>query len=225
MHFPLGISAILIDLDGTLVNTAPELAEAANHMLRDMGRPAVSQDLLMSYIGNGISWLVKRALTGDMHAEPDTALYDKALPIFEKHYTELLLRSKLFEGVVQGLDALKAAGFKLGCITNKVARYTEPLLKGIGLAHYFETVLSGDSLPEKKPHPMPLLHAAEFFGVPVEQMLLIGDSRNDVLAARSAGCPVFCVPYGYNHGEPVECLDVDAVIPNLFAALELIERV
>src|ERR1019366_5509252 len=116
LHFPLGISAILIDLDGTLIDTAPELAEAANQMLRDMGRPAVSQDLLMSYIGNGISWLVKRALTGDMHAEP--------------------------------------------------------LLKGIGLAHYFETVLSGDSLPEKKPHPMPLLHAAKFFGVPVEQVLL-----------------------------------------------------
>src|ERR1017187_8081408 len=114
LHFPLGISAILIDLDGTLIDTAPELAEAANQMLRDMGRPAVSQDLLMSYIGNGISWLVKRALTGDMHAEPDTALYDKALPIFEKYYTEFLLQSKPFEGVVQGLDALKAAAFKLG---------------------------------------------------------------------------------------------------------------
>src|SRR5271169_3009489 len=93
-HFPLHISAILVDLDGTLVHTAPELAEAANRMLRDMDRPAVSQDLLMSYIGNGISWLVKRALTGDMHAEPDAALYDKALPIFERHYTDLLLRSK-----------------------------------------------------------------------------------------------------------------------------------
>src|SRR6202142_4688833 len=112
--FPLQVSAILIDLDGTLLDTAPELAEAANRMLRDMGRPAASQDLLMSYIGNGISWLVKRALTGDMHAEPDTALYNKALPIFEKHYTELLLRSKPFEGVVHGLDGLKAAGFKLG---------------------------------------------------------------------------------------------------------------
>src|SRR5271165_5144144 len=99
LHFPLGISAILIDLDGTLVDTAPELAEAANRMSRDMGRTAASQDLLMSYIGNGISWLVKRALTGDMHAEPDTALYDKAVPIFDKHYTELLLQSKPFEGV------------------------------------------------------------------------------------------------------------------------------
>lgn len=223
-HFPLCISAILIDLDGTLLHTAPELAEAANRMLRDMGRPAVSQDLLMSYIGNGISWLVKRALTGDLHAEPAVALYDKALPIFEKHYTELLLQSKPFDGVVRGLDALKTAGFKLGCITNKVARYTEPLLKGVGLAHYFDIVLSGDSLPEKKPHPMPLLHAATFFGVPAGQVLLIGDSLNDALAARSAGCPVFCVPYGYNHGEPVDGLDVDAVIPNLSEALRLIRR-
>ncbi len=223
--FPLGISAIVIDLDGTLLHTAPELAEAANRMLRDMGRPPVSQDLLMSYIGNGISWLVKRALTGDMHAEPDAALYDKALPIFEKHYTELLLQSKTFPGVMQGLDALKAAGFRLGCITNKVARYTEPLLKGIGLAQYFDIVLSGDTLPEKKPHPLPLLHSAKFFGVTIDKLLLIGDSLNDAVAARAAGCPVFCVPYGYNHGEPVDGLDLDAVIADLPAALKLIKRI
>ena len=191
VQFPLRISAILIDLDGTLLHTAPELAESANRMLRDMGRPCAPQDLLKSYIGNGISWLVKRALTGDMHAEPDVALYDKALPIFERHYTELLLQSKPFEGVLPGLDALKSAGFKLGCITNKVSRYTEPLLKGIGLARYFDIVLSGDSL-------------------------------NDAVAARAAGCPVFCVPYGYNHGEPVEGLDVDAVIPTLCEAVRLI---
>jgi phosphoglycolate phosphatase len=224
-NFPLAVSAIVVDLDGTLLHTAPELAEAANRMLRDMGRPPVSQDLLMSYIGNGISWLVKRALTGDMHAEPDADLYDKALPVFEKHYTELLLQSKPFSGVVQGLDAMKAAGFRLGCITNKVARYTEPLLKGIGLAHYFDIVLSGDTLAEKKPHPLPLLHSAKFFGVPVERLLLIGDSLNDALAARAAGCPVFCVPYGYNHGEPVDGLDLDAVIADLPAALKLIIRV
>jgi phosphoglycolate phosphatase len=115
-NFPLAVSAIVVDLDGTLLHTAPELAESANRMLRDMGRPPVSQELLMSYIGNGISWLVKRALTGDMHAEPDADLYAKALPVFEKHYTELLLQSKPFAGVVQGLDAMKAAGFRLGCI-------------------------------------------------------------------------------------------------------------
>ena len=224
-QFPLPVKAILLDLDGTLLDTAPELAESANRMLRELVRPPVSQELLMSYIGNGVSWLVKRALTGDMHAEPDSALYDKALPIFEKYYFGLLLQSKLFAGVVEGLDKMKAAGFRLGCITNKVARFTEPLLKGIGLTQYFDIVLSGDSLPEKKPHPMPLLHAAKFFAVPVAQLLLIGDSLNDAVAARAAGCPVFCVPYGYNHGEPVDGLDLDAVIANLPAALPLIKRV
>jgi phosphoglycolate phosphatase len=224
-QFPLPVGAIVIDLDGTLLNTAPQLSEAANRMLRDIDYAPVSQTLLSSYIGNGISWLVKRALTGDMHATPDAALYDHALPIFEKHYTELLLESKTFDGVIEGLDAMKAAGFRLGCITNKVERYTTPLLAGIGLAKYFEITLAGDTLPEKKPHPMPLLHAAKFFGVPIEQLLLIGDSLSDTLAARAAGCPVFCVPYGYNHGEPVETLDQDAVIANLPAAMPLIKRI
>ena len=221
----LPISAILLDLDGTLLHSAPELAEAANSMLRDLGYPAAQQDLLMSYIGNGISKLVKRALTGDMNAEPEAELFQLALPVFEKHYGELLLHSKPYDGVIAGLDAMKAAGFRLGCITNKAARFTAPLLEGLGLAQYFEIVLSGDSLPEKKPHPMPLLHAANFFGVPATRVLMIGDSKNDVIAARAAGCPVFCVPYGYNHGKPLEGLDVDAVIADLPGALKLIKRV
>lgn len=225
MNFPIPIQAIVIDLDGTLLHSAPELAEAANRMLRDMGRPAVSQDLLMSYIGNGISWLVKRALTGDMHAEPDAALFDKALPIFDKHYSGLLSHSKPYPGVLQGLSAMRDAGFKLGCITNKAARFTEPLLQSSGLAPYFSIVVSGDTLAEKKPHPLPLLHSAQFFGVPVANMLMIGDSLSDTLAARAAGCPIFCVPYGYNHGKPVDGLDLDAVIPDLPAALKLIRHV
>lgn len=221
---PVSVQAIVVDLDGTLLHTAPELAEAANRMLRDMDYAPVSQGLLASYIGNGIGWLVKRALTGDMHATPDAALYEHALPIFEKHYTGLLLQSKIFDGVVEGLETMRTAGFRLGCITNKLARYTGPLLQGAGLAKYFEITLSGDTLPEKKPHPLPLLHAAKFFGVPIEKLLLIGDSLNDTVAARAAGCPVFCVPYGYNHGEPVEALDMDAVIADLPAALPLIKR-
>ena len=224
VRFPLSISAIVIDLDGTLLHSAPELAEAANRMLREMDYPLVSQELLASYIGNGIGWLVKRALTGEMHATPDAALYEHALPIFEKHYTGLLLESKPYDGVIEGLEAMLAAGFRLGCITNKAERFTGPLLEGSGLARYFEIVVSGDTLPEKKPHPLPLLHAAEFFGIPAGELLMIGDSLNDTLAARAAGCPVFCVPYGYNHGEPAETLDVDAVIANLSAALPLIKR-
>jgi phosphoglycolate phosphatase len=221
---PINVEAIVIDLDGTLLNTAPELTAAANRMLREMDYAPVSEELLASYIGNGISWLVKRALTGEMHATPDAALYDHALPIFEKHYAELLLNSKPYDGVIEGLDAMKSEGLRLGCITNKLARYTDPLLKGVGLAKYFEIVLSGDTLAEKKPHPLPLFHAAKFFRVPIEKMLLIGDSLNDTLAARAAGCPVFCVPYGYNHGEPVESLDQDAVVASLAAAMPLIKR-
>ncbi|MDD5383343.1 MAG: phosphoglycolate phosphatase [Gallionella sp.] len=221
---PVSVRAIVIDLDGTLLDTVPELAGAANRMLREMGYAPVPQELLASYIGNGIGWLVKRALTGEMHATPDAALYEHALPIFDKHYTELLLGSKPYGGVIDGLEAMHAAGFPMGCITNKAARYAGPLLEGTGLAKYFEIVVSGDTLPEKKPHPLPLLYAAKFFGVPIEQLLLIGDSLNDTLAARAAGCPVFCVPYGYNHGEPVETLDLDAVIAGLPAALPLIKR-
>ncbi|MBI5428846.1 MAG: phosphoglycolate phosphatase [Nitrosomonadales bacterium] len=222
---PVTVAAIVVDLDGTMLHTAPELCEAANRMLRDIDYAPVSQELLASYIGNGISWLVKRALTGDMHATPDAALYDHALPIFEKHYTELLLDSKPFGSVIAGLDAIKAAGFHMGCITNKVERYTLPLLKGVGLAKYFDIVLAGDTLPEKKPHPMPLLHAAKFFNIPIQQLLLVGDSLSDTVAARAAGCPVFCVPYGYNHGEPVETLELDAVIKDLTGVLPLIKRV
>ncbi|MCR4304685.1 MAG: phosphoglycolate phosphatase [Gallionella sp.] len=225
VHFPLSISAIVIDLDGTLLHTAPELTEAANLMLREMDYAPVAPELLMSYIGNGISWLVKRALTGDMHATPDAALYEHALPIFEKHYTGLLLNSKPFDGVIAGLNLMRSTGFRLGCVTNKLARFTEPLLKGLDMGKYFEIVLSGDTLAEKKPHPLPLLHAAKFFGVPIGKLLLIGDSLSDTVAARAAGCPVFCVPYGYNHGEPVDSLFLDAVIANLPAALPLIKRV
>ncbi|WP_035382641.1 phosphoglycolate phosphatase [Ferriphaselus sp. R-1] len=222
---PINAAAIVIDLDGTLLHTAPELAESANRMLRDMGRAPVSQELLMSYIGNGIHWLVKRALTGDMYAEPDAALFDEALPIFEQHYTELACVSQPFANVVAGLDAMKAAGFRLGCITNKVMRYTDPILKASGLAPYFEIVLAGDTLPEKKPHPMPLLHAAKFFGCAIENLLLVGDSLSDSQAARAAGCPILCVPYGYNHGEPVETLDIDAVITDLMGVLPLVRKV
>jgi len=224
VQFPLSISAIVIDLDGTLLHSAPQLAEAANRMLRDIGYEPVAEELLTGYIGNGIGWLVKRALTGEMHATPDAALYDHAFPLFEQHYQSLLLESQPYDGVIEGLEAMRAAGFRLCCLTNKLSKYSQPLLQGTGLAQYFELILSGDTLPKKKPHPLPLQYTAEFFSVPVERLLMIGDSENDTAAARAAGCPVFCVPYGYNHGEPVDDLDQDAIIAHLSAALPLIQR-
>lgn len=222
---PLVVQAVVIDLDGTLLHTAPDLAEAANRMLAEMQLPQVPQAVVMAYIGNGVDRLIKRVLTGELYAEPDPALFTRAKPIFERHYDAVVsLHSRPFPGVVEGLQALKSAGFRLACITNKAARFTLPLLRDTGLADYFELVLSGDSLPRIKPDPLPLQHACEVFGIRPDQLLLIGDSVNDVQAARAAGCHVFCVPYGYNHGEPVECLDVDRVVASVYEASQCIRK-
>lgn len=225
MNLPLPIKAVVIDLDGTLLDTAPDLADAAIAMAADLGLPAITLEEVKTYIGNGVSRLVKRVLTRDMHADPLPELFAKALPIYEKHYAEGVSRkSRPFPGVVDGLQVMFETGYRLACITNKAERFTVPLLKDTGLIDFFELILSGDSLPEKKPSPLPLLHACQVFGVEPDELLLIGDSLNDTQAARAAGCPVFCVPYGYNRGRPVAELDLDAVVPSLAEAAKLIVK-
>ena len=224
-NFPLGVHAIVIDLDGTLLHTAPDLAEAATRMARELALPEIDLDTVKSYIGNGVSRLVKRVLTRDMSAEPDTELFARALPTYEKHYMQVVsAQSRPFPGVVEGLQAMQKAGFRLACITNKAEKFTLPLLKDTGLFDYFELILSGDSLPKKKPNPLPLLHACGHFGITPQELLLIGDSLNDAQAARAAGCHVFCVPYGYNRGRSVEELDTDAIVPTLLDAVKLIKK-
>lgn len=219
------VKAVVIDLDGTLLDTAPDLADAATAMAAELGVPEVDEARLKTYIGNGVSRLVKRVLTGEMEAEPPADLFCRALPVFEKYYAQWVSRkSRPFPGVVEGLDAFKAMGLHLACITNKAARFTHPLLKDTGLFDYFELILSGDTLPEKKPSPLPLKHACQVFGIKPSELLLIGDSLNDTQAARAAGCPVFCVPYGYNRGRPVEELDPDRVVPSLAEAARLVRR-
>jgi len=225
MNFPIPIKAVVIDLDGTLLDTAPDLAHAAELMMAELGRPCPSLAIIQTYIGNGVSRLVKRVLTGQMDAEPEAGLFDHALPIFQKHYGRHIAdQSRPFAGVVEGLRAMKAAGFHLACITNKAAQFTHPLLKATGLFEFFELILSGDALPKRKPDPLPLQHACETFGIQPHELLLIGDSLNDTQAARAAGCPVFCVPYGYNRGRPVSELDPDAVVPTLADAAKLVVK-
>lgn len=225
MNFPLPIKAVVIDLDGTLLDTAPDLADAAIAMSNDLGLPMIDLAEVKTYIGNGVSRLVKRVLTRDMHADPAPELFARALPIYEKHYAEGVSRkSRPFPGVVEGLQALHQAGYRLACITNKAERFTVPLLKDTGLIDFFELILSGDTLPEKKPSPLPLLHACQVFGIEPNELLLIGDSLNDTQAARAAGSPVFCVPYGYNRGRPVAELDLDAVVASLAEAATLIVK-
>ncbi|MFM9913197.1 MAG: phosphoglycolate phosphatase [Methylophilaceae bacterium] len=225
VSFPLAVEAVVIDLDGTLLHTAPDLAEAANRMLAEMRLEPISESLIKTFIGNGVSRLIKRVLTRSMDGEPEPAQFALAQPIYEKHYTDVVsLNSRPFPNVVEGIKAMQQAGYRLACITNKAAKFTIPLLKDTGLHDCFELILSGDSLPKRKPDPLPLLHACEQFGITPSQMLLIGDSLNDTQAARAAGCHVFCVPYGYNRGGDVRDLDLDAVVGSLLEASTLICR-
>ena len=225
IEFPLLIKAVMIDLDGTLLDTASDLAAAANMMLRELGRAELPLETIQSYIGKGIQKLVKRSLTGSLDDEPDAELFDKAMPIYERDYAKTLcVNTRPYPGVIEGLNVLREAGFRLACVTNKAEAFTLPLLRATGLFDYFDIVLSGDSLPKKKPDPMPLLHACTHFNILPHEMLLIGDSLNDAEAARAAGCHVFCVPYGYNEGRDVRELDCDAIVTSVYGATKLIQK-
>ncbi|MFA6179132.1 MAG: phosphoglycolate phosphatase [Candidatus Methylopumilus sp.] len=217
------VKAIAIDLDGTLLHTAPDLAEAANRMLLELKLPVIDEAVVMQFIGNGATKLVKRLLTGDMDGEPEAIALEQAQVIFFRHYAEVLsVRTELYHGVVEGLDNMRQAGFRLACITNKPGRFTVPLLQEMGLFDCFELILSGDSLPKKKPDPMPLLHVCEKFGILPQELVMIGDSAADTEAARAAGCYAFYVPYGYNRGLSADALDVDAVIDSLADVTNLV---
>ncbi len=214
--FPLAVKMVMLDLDGTLIHTAPDLAASANRMLKDLGRAEADLDLIATWIGNGVPRLVKRALTGEMMAEPDAALYERGLALFQKHYAAGISEfSRPFPGVVDGLKQLAAAGYTLACITNKAEVFTLPLLKNLDLHKFFKLILSGDSLPKQKPDPLPLLHACQHFGITPDHGVLVGDSANDVQAARAAGMPVICVPYGYNHGHDIRESHPDQVVESL----------
>jgi len=215
----------MIDLDGTLADTIPDLAAAANMMLRELGRPALDVALVRTFVGRGIPKLVERALAGGLDGKADTGLLAEALPLYERCYAAVNGRnSVIYPGVMQGLEALRAARFPLACVTNKSARFTTPLLEQLDLARYFAQVVSGDTLPQKKPDPAQLLHVCGRFRVAPGDMLVIGDSANDAQAARAAGCRVFCVSYGYNEGRNVRELDVDAIVESLAEAASLITR-
>jgi phosphoglycolate phosphatase len=223
--FPLRVRAVMIDLDGTLLDTIPDLAAAANMMLEEMGRPALEESLIRTFVGKGIPRLVERTLAGAVDGTADPALLGQALPLYERCYEQVNgSHTLIYPGVVEGLDRMREQGFPLACVTNKSARFTLPLLQNMKLADYFATVIAGDTLPRKKPDPLPLLHACRGFGIAPGAMLMIGDSLNDAQAARAAGCPVFCVPYGYNEGRDVRELDIDAIVASLFEATKLIQK-
>lgn len=221
-----GIRALLFDLDGTLVDSVPDLSAAVDAMLLELGRAPVGEDAVRDWVGNGAQRLVKRALTGTMEGEPEPALFERAMPSFLAHYeAHLSVTSRLYPGVREGLAWMRSAGYRLAVVTNKPERFIAPLLGALGIADGFAALVGGDSLPQKKPAPEPLLHAARLLGSAPAQTLMVGDSRNDVLAARRAGMAVICLPYGYNHGEDIRLAAPDAVVEDLQALAQLLRRV
>lgn len=218
MQFPIRPAMILIDVDGTLVDSVPDLAFCVDAMMETLGREPWGEGPVRNWVGNGVERLVRRALSGSLDGDPTEAEFERAYPIFLDLYADnTSKRSRPYPGVREGLDWLLTRDYRLGCVTNKAAQFTEPLLADLGLASAFELILSGDSLPEKKPSPLPLLHAAAHFGVAPGEALMIGDSVSDVKAARAAGFGIICMSYGYNHGEDIRDAGPDAVIDSMVA--------
>ena len=216
---------VLIDVDGTLVDSVPDLAYCVDEMMKQLDMPTHGEAKVRNWVGNGVERLVRRALIGKLDGEPDEALYEKAYPVFLELYSEnTSKRSCLYPGVKEGLEYLKGEGYKMGCVTNKAAQFTEPLLKDLAVSDYFSIIISGDTLPVKKPDPMPLLHAAKFFNVAPEQALMIGDSISDVKAARAAGFRIVCMSYGYNHGVDIREANPDGVMDSMAELPEVLGK-
>ncbi|MEH6579597.1 MAG: phosphoglycolate phosphatase [Amphritea sp.] len=214
---------ILFDLDGTLLDSVPDLALAVDQMLSAVNRQPAGEARVREWVGNGAQTLVKRALAGQqdyVESEVDDELFEQAYQLFLSFYADCsAVGSVLYEGVKAFLDEVQERGIKLGLITNKPIHFTLPLLETFQLADYFAIVLGGDSLSEKKPHPMPLIHAMQQLQHTPAQTLMIGDSRSDIRSAQAAGCAVAAVTYGYNHGEPVSRYQPDRVVDNLLELL------
>lgn len=215
----------MIDLDGTLLDTVQDLAIAVNLMLNKLGFPRLDDSQVRTFVGKGLPHLVQRSLAASLGREADAAMMERAMSVYMEGYEAVNGRhATVYPGVREGLNAMRDAGFPLVCVTNKPQRFTAPLIKAMGIADYFSLVVCGDTLPRRKPDPMQLTFACERLGVQPGEMLMIGDSLNDAQAARAAGCPVFCVPYGYNEGADVRQLDVDAIVETLSTAFHLIKK-
>lgn len=209
------VKAVMFDLDGTLVNTAPELAFAINQMLAELSLPTLPQQQIAVYIGEGAQALIKRCVTAGLSTEIDDALFERAQDLFFAHYANNVTQSKPYAGVLDALTDLKKQGLRLACVTNKPEKFTLPLLQASGLMDFFEIVVSGDTLAKKKPDPIQLQHICAKFNVMETEAMLVGDSITDVKAAHAAGCYIVTVPYGYNQGKPIDDSQVDATIEDL----------
>ncbi|EOA02623.1 phosphoglycolate phosphatase [Herbaspirillum frisingense GSF30] len=217
------IKAAIIDLDGTMLDTAADFHVAVNRMRAELGLTPLSQETIVNFVGKGTENLIRRVLAVD-YAEDEAAQYfQQALDAYSEHYLAINGDySSLYPGVLEGLQAMREKGLRLACVTNKPLAFAVPLLEKKGLSGFFEIVYGGDSFPRKKPDPMPLLQVCEDFDLAPAQVVAIGDSSNDAQAARAAGCRVLNVPYGYNHGESIHDVDSDGIVSTLVEAAQQI---
>jgi phosphoglycolate phosphatase len=210
---PPRLQAAIVDLDGTLVDTLGDFVVALNATLGDLGLPPVARPFIADTIGQGSEHLLRTTLAA---VSADPSLYEAAWARYQHHYQSINGEyANVFDGVPEGLDALRNLALPLACLTNKPTAFARQLLARKGLERYFAHVFGGDAFERRKPDPLPLLRACEALGAPPPATLMIGDSSNDARAARAAGCPVLLVTYGYNHGQPVRDVDADAFIDRL----------
>ena len=209
----VGLQAAIVDLDGTLVDTLGDFEVALNRTLAELTLPAVDRAFIERTIGKGSEHLIRSTLAA---VGGDASFYDAAWAHYLRHYRAINGdHAEVYDGVVAGLDMLRAAGLALVCVTNKPQAFAVALLERKGLAGFFAQVFGGDSFERSKPDPLPLLRAAAALGSSPPRTLVIGDSANDASAAHAAGCPLVLVSYGYNHGEPVAGLGANVVVDRL----------
>lgn len=219
---------VMFDLDGTLVETAPEIADAVNDLLRDQQLPEVSEHLIRAWIGHGTRELLLHAYAHATGLEEDTVrrtgTLDILMPRFAEFYAQRTgQRSRLYPGVSDTLKALRAAQVRVAVVTNKEQRFATTVLMVHGIRHYVDMMVAGDTLAAKKPDPLPVRYCMEAFKVPPQRALFVGDSEIDVATARAAGVPIWAVPYGYNHGKPIALAAPDRIIPTVAAVAEAVQ--
>ncbi|WP_428944857.1 phosphoglycolate phosphatase [Pantoea sp. FN060301] len=213
-HFT-NVRALAFDLDGTLIDSAPGLTSAVDATLTALGLPTAGVERVSTWIGNGADILIERALIWASGQQPDSAMLADARVLLDTHYaTTIKSGSKLFPQVKEGLAALAATGLPMAIVTNKPTPFVAPLLASMGIADYFSLIIGGDDVVAKKPHPAPLFLVMGKFGVLPSELVFVGDSRNDILAAQAAGCPCVGMSFGYNYGEPIASSNPTVVLDN-----------
>ncbi|MBX2883776.1 MAG: phosphoglycolate phosphatase [Granulosicoccus sp.] len=207
---------ILFDLDGTLVDSVPDLAASVTRTLEKMGRDPHPESSIRNWVGNGVDRLIKRALTHSMDAEPDESEFELALSLFMDDYREnVCVDSKLCASVAETLPLLISHGHALGCVTNKASDFTIPLLEKLDIHQYFSVVVSGNDVAEKKPSPLSIEYAAKKMKMEMTDVIMVGDSINDIQAAKNAGVTCVGVPDGYNHGVPIADANPDYLVETI----------